>query len=150
MNKKDIIKISVKIFVLIVLIVSIVCTNMNSFSKSKKKEIGPGIYGDIDEIYNNEQKVDGLIFREISYLYDPNQGSSFNIKIINSTDQVYSLDGFKVIIKDKFGKELTSLELDILVDLVPNDEVSYVFSVEGDLIGIHEYQTEYIPHKLGE
>lgn len=151
MNKKvlNIVELVIKFLVIIVLVI-LIWYRVNSLDLEEKKavEIGPGIYSkDPENVYNSEYKVDGLAFREISYLYDFNTGSTFNIRIINNNDKIYSLDGFTIVINDEDGKEITRVDVDLKADIDPGSSIDYNFDVNGDIIGTKKYKSVYILKK---
>lgn len=147
MDKKNLIKLIIKIILIILLIgltiYKINCINSNT-NKKDMVEVGPSIYiDDIDNIYNTEYEVDGIVFREVSYLYDYNTGSTFNIKIINNETETYNLNGFSANIYDSKNKLLTKIDIDLKVDIGPGDSIRYSYDVLGDVIGTQKYKVKY-------
>ncbi len=150
MNKKilNIVEFVAKFLVIIIFVILI----FHKFSSSnlKKKntvEIGPNIYSkDPKNVYNSEYKVDGLTFREISYLYDFNTGSTFSIRIINNNDRIYSLHGFTANIYDKKNNLLKKIDIDLRADIGSGDSINYSFDIEGDVIGTQAYKVVYKPN----
>lgn len=144
MNKKDLIKLIIKI-ILICLLIGLTIIKINSSTDKKNKvEVGPSIYADdIDSIYNTEYEIDGIVFREISYLYDYNTGSTFNIKIINNKTETYNLNGFSANIYDSKNKLLTKVNIDLKADIGPGDSIRYTYDVLSDVIGTQKYKVKY-------
>lgn len=146
MNKKDFIKLIIKIILICLLTgLTIVRINyINSNTNKNKVEVGPGIYtDDIDNIYNTEYEIDGIVFREISYLYDFNTGSTFNIKIINNRTETYNLNAFSAKIYDSKNKMITKVNIDLKADIGPGDSIRYTYDVLGDVIGTQKYKVIY-------
>ena len=147
MNKKDLIKLIIK-FILICLLICFTYLEIDYKktikNKAKNVEIGPSIYADnIDNVYNTEYEVDGIIFREISYLYDYNTGSTFNIKIINNSSETFYLNGFSINIYDSKDEVLTKVDIDLKADIGPGDSIRYSYDVLGDVIGTQKYKVKY-------
>ena len=148
MNKKNLIELILKFIVIIVLLILIIMKVKNlAPDKTKKIEVAPGVYTDnVDDIYNSEYKTNGLVFREISYLYDFNTGSTFNIKIINNNSNIYSLHGFTANIYDKKNNLLKKIDIDLRADIGSGDSINYSFDIEGDVIGTQAYKIVYKPN----
>ena len=96
-NNKMMIKIFIKLVIVIILVILVVKSINNLFfnkSVVRKEEpkvlVGPDIYVDGDEkdIYNFEYETDGLVFRELSFLYAPGRGVYVDLLIKNTSKKV--------------------------------------------------------------
>lgn len=129
---------------LFTIIVSIIFTSGCQTDKGKTTTKNPETGEKIVEVNRDtilkEQKIDNLIFNEVSLKWDGTE-SEFIAKITNNSTQDITLTTFDVILKDKNKKEIVTLIGDVSKILKAGESINIICYSDLDLS--NAYYVEY-------
>lgn len=142
-------KIFIKVMIIILLLFIAVMQTSDYFQKDGVIEEPEQLNTEkiITKLDVEPQVVDNLEFLLVTYIYDPNKNTSgltFNIK--NISEDIFELERFKVIIKDRNGNKLAESNNEIIVDLNYNESVDYSIKLDGNVFDDGKFKLEFIPN----
>lgn len=107
---------------------------------SKEKEIGAKAIPNNNENVVKEQKINNLIFQNVSLIYQSGI-STFSVDIYNESKEDIYLNIFHVILKNENGTEITTL--DVSVEDTIQVETSLTMTITSDIDLSEAYAIEY-------
>lgn len=94
-----------------------------SFCACSKKDNNDNDYN-LDKNINGKQNIEGILFENILFKVDL-ENVEISTKVKNNNEIDFYLENFQMIIKDKNGNILTTLNQTVEENLAANSEVTY-------------------------
>ncbi len=94
-----------------------------SFCACSKKDNNDNDYN-LDKNINGKQNIKGILFENILFKVDL-ENVEISTKVKNNNETDFYLENFQMIIKDKNGNILTTLNQTVEENLAANSEVTY-------------------------
>lgn len=94
-----------------------------SFCACSKKDNNDNDYN-LDKNINGKQNIEGILFENILFKVDL-ENVEISTKVKNNNETDFYLENFQMIIKDKNGNILTTLNQTVEENLAANSEVTY-------------------------
>ncbi len=94
-----------------------------SFCACSKKDNNDNDYN-LDKNINGKQNIEGILFENILFKGDL-ENVEISTKVKNNNETDFYLENFQMIIKDKNGNILTTLNQTVEENLAANSEVTY-------------------------
>ena len=94
-----------------------------SFCACSKKDNNDNDYN-LDKNINGKQNIEGILFENILFKVDL-ENVKISTKVKNNNETDFYLENFQMIIKDKNGNILTTLNQTVEENLAANSEVTY-------------------------
>lgn len=94
-----------------------------SFCACSKKDNNVNDYN-LDKNINGKQNIEGILFENILFKVDL-ENVEISTKVKNNNETDFYLENFQMIIKDKNGNILTTLNQTVEENLAANSEVTY-------------------------
>lgn len=124
---------SIIILLTILLIIGVVLV----FTIKKNNKIDDGIKHNNNKSFVQNQKVKGIIFKNIKCIYD-GKNSLISYTMVNKTGKKIYLNNYDVIVKDKNKVKLVRIAAHVTQTLSPNEPVDMANQVVGvDLTNAH-------------
>ncbi len=94
-----------------------------SFCACSKKDNNDNDYN-LDKNINGKQNIEGILFENILFKVDL-ENVEISTKVKNNNETDFYLENFQMIIKDKNGNILTTLNQTVEENLAANSEITY-------------------------
>lgn len=140
---KKAVSIIIIVFGLILCLIGLVFLSSNNkdTGKSVKKSGDSSIVKNTNEGIIKNQKFKDLDFTSTSISYVKGTGSTFKVKVTNNTDNVVNIDSIDIILKDKDGNIITTLNTFLGGSIEPMQENLIKTTTKDDLT--NAYSIEY-------
>ena len=132
-NKKNI------IIIVVIILVIFTCIKINRRNLVEKD----GLIYNSNKSFTKEQKVKGIVFKNIKCTYD-GQNSLISYIMVNDTKEKIDLKNYDVYVKDKNNVILTKIAANVTQTLLPKKEVE----MANQVIGVDLTNDYYLELKL--
>lgn len=139
----DKIKENKKIIIIMIVVVAVLGVIVFRASQVVKKKEDKSLIYNNNESFIKNQKVKGVIFKDVSCTYDGNN-SLISYKIVNSNKKKIHLNKYDVLVKDKDKKILTKIVVKYDQELDVNKE----YDMANQVVGVDLTDSYYMDFEL--